>query len=68
MNIDREKAYYIALRWLVQAIRANSELRLGASIGKEFQEILINCTGATIEKKRNLYNLIVRNRSFAHFR
>jgi hypothetical protein len=67
-NIEREKAYYVTLKWLVQSIRSHAEKKLGRGIAKEFQEILVNCSGATIEKKRKLYNLIVINRSFAHFR
>ena len=67
-NISREKSYNLTVRWFVLAIKNQKERTLEKAIIKEFQEILINSRGETLEKKRKLYNLLVVNRSFAHFR
>jgi ribosomal protein S7 len=67
-NISREKAYNMALHWLVKSIRQQKEKKLKLAILKEFKQILLEFRGATLEKKQEIYRLISINRSFAHFR
>jgi ribosomal protein S7 len=67
-NISRDNSYNLTVRCFALAIKNKKERTLEKAIIKEFQEILINSRGETLERKRKLYNLIVVNRSFAHFR
>lgn len=68
INITRDQSYNLAIRWIIQSVRLYSDRRIGTAILNEWYQIIVKGRGVTREKKRQLYNLIVMNRSFAHFR
>lgn len=67
MEVRKERAYSLALRWLVQNARGRG--------GKSFQEKLVgelmdafNSKGGAIKKKETVHKMAESNRAFAHYK
>jgi len=68
--VRTERRESLALRWLIQAVRARSNKEYHHFWQKLAAEILdaYNNTGAAIKKKQDVHKMAEANKAFAHFR
>ncbi len=62
------KAYKIALKWILDAIKKRKEWDLSERIANEVLAIVFDRRSSTVKKRDEFYALITYNRTYLHYR
>ena len=68
ITISRKKSYFIAIGWFISSIKLRRENKLKNKVIGELSDIFIFKNSVTLQKKTQLYALLVTNRSNSHYR
>lgn len=66
--IETMKQYKLALKWLVQIARKNSQLPVAETLANEILNTVFFKRSEALKRKNELYDLILRNRAYTHYR
>ena len=67
VEVRSERAQALAMRWLINAARARSELTMTQRLAGEFMDASNN-RGAAVKKREDTHRMAEANRAFSHYR
>ncbi|MEX0758102.1 MAG: 30S ribosomal protein S7 [Tistlia sp.] len=67
VEVRSERAHALAMRWLITAARARSELTMTQRLAGEFMDAANN-RGAAVKKREDTHRMAEANRAFSHYR
>jgi small subunit ribosomal protein S7 len=67
VEVRRDRAQALAIRWLIEAARKRSEHTMGERLFKEFLDASEN-RGNAIKKREDTHRMAEANRAFSHYR
>ena len=67
VEVRSERAQALAMRWLISAARARSELTMTQRLAGEFMDAANN-RGAAVKKREDTHRMAEANRAFSHYR
>lgn len=66
--LETIKQYKLALKWLMAAAKKNKRMPFGEALGQEIINIVFLKKSEVLRKKNELYESVIANRAYTHFR